>query len=95
MPNYLTNDELAHAKGLLDRMTDFFSSLSGRRKVCSKPRFRVRRTTNPAAKKSGTDPKIRETKTSIDEILDKIRISGYASLTAEEKRHLFDQSKRL
>ncbi|ALO29304.1 rhomboid family intramembrane serine protease [Porphyromonas gingivalis] len=80
---------------LLDRMTDFFSSLSGRRKVCSKPRFRVRRTTNPAAKKSGTDPKTRETKTSIDEILDKIRISGYASLTAEEKRRLFDQSKRL
>lgn len=24
MPNYLTNDELAHAKGLLDRMTDIY-----------------------------------------------------------------------
>lgn len=80
---------------LLDRMTDFVSSLSGRRKLFSKPRFRVRKTTNPAAKKSGTDPKTRATETSIDEILDKIRISGYASLTAEEKRRLFDQSKRL
>ena len=24
MPNYLTNDELAHAKSLLDRMTDIY-----------------------------------------------------------------------
>ena len=24
MPNYLTNEELAHAKGLLDRMNDIF-----------------------------------------------------------------------
>ncbi len=31
----------------------------------------------------------------IDKILDKIKRSGYASLTAEEKRQLFDRSKNL
>jgi RNA polymerase-binding transcription factor DksA len=30
----------------------------------------------------------------IDKILDKIKQSGYDSLTAEEKRKLFDQSKQ-
>jgi hypothetical protein len=29
----------------------------------------------------------------IDRILDKIKTSGYESLTAEEKKRLFDQSK--
>ena len=31
----------------------------------------------------------------IDKILDKIKRSGYGSLTAEEKRQLFDRSRNL
>ena len=31
----------------------------------------------------------------LDEILDKIRRSGYSSLTADERRRLFDVSKKL
>lgn len=83
---------------LLDRLADFFSSFFGPQKKFAKPRFRVRRTPHPASPKNDANPKAEETKeaeSSIDQILDKIRISGYASLTAEEKRRLFDQSKRL
>jgi ribosome maturation protein Sdo1 len=34
------------------------------------------------------------TMTEIDRILDKIKASGYGSLTDEEKRKLFEQSKK-
>ena len=36
----------------------------------------------------------KEAQETTDRILDKIRRSGYDSLTAEEKKHLFDQSNR-
>lgn len=42
------------------------------------------------------DPDLdRESRESLDEILDKIRHSGYSSLTAPERRKLFDVSKRI
>ncbi|MBI3193008.1 MAG: rhomboid family intramembrane serine protease, partial [Ignavibacteriae bacterium] len=37
----------------------------------------------------------KETQSRLDEILDKINQSGYQSLTEEEKRFLFEESKRL
>jgi len=43
----------------------------------------------------GVDKKFDESQTMIDDILDKISVSGYGSLTEEEKRILLDASKRI
>ncbi len=43
----------------------------------------------------GVDKKFDESQTMIDDILDKISVSGYGSLTEEEKRVLLDASKRI
>lgn len=71
---------------LINRLIDFFVDLFAR-----KPKMKV--TYN---KRSVTDEdwNVRKKKESelIDSILDKIKQSGYESLTAEEKKKLFDQS---
>jgi hypothetical protein len=47
------------------------------------------KTTEPPAK-----PKDEITQEKIDEILDKLKVSGYASLSKEEKNILFEYSKK-
>jgi hypothetical protein len=44
-------------------------------------------------KSSAPNSKSRQEK--VDEILDKIKLSGYESLTKEEKDYLFDASKHI
>ena len=71
--------------------TQFFSNLKAKWDARSHNSQRTERSENPnwdynARKKANQDE--------VDRILDKIRKSGYDSLTREEKQKLFDQSKK-
>jgi membrane associated rhomboid family serine protease len=75
----------------LNRILDALSDLVGPRKLKVRP--------NPNRKKSTmSDAEFNMNKVrkmaEIDKILDKIKTSGYESLTTEEKRKLFDQGKK-
>lgn len=76
----------------LNRMLDFFANLTRRRGGPAKARFgrkkKVRRDSGAATRDHAADHK------RIDAILDKIKTSGYSSLTPDEKRELFDLSNR-
>ncbi len=79
---------------LLNRISDFFSSLFSRRK---RTPIRVRHN-NSGAKRpitqqmpNANDPDYQK---KLDRILDKIREGGYESLTKEEKEFLFKASKQ-
>lgn len=73
----------------LNRMIDFFVDLFSR-----KPKMKVTRGAKlPVSDYEWNANKAQENK-AIDEILDKIKKSGYDSLTADEKKRLFDQSKK-
>jgi len=61
-----------------------------RRLLSARRAPRATRYGNPPSGAPGSDPR-RE----LDEILDKIRRSGYASLSADERRRLFDVSKKV
>jgi membrane associated rhomboid family serine protease len=84
---------------LVNRMIDKFVNL-----IARKPSFKVyRRKTgkqnrNPENRRPETDDEYRrrrkEENRVIDEILDKLKHSGYESLSAEEKKKLFDASKK-
>ena len=80
-----------NAKGAFDRMRDF---LGGKR---NKQRFTYTQnnawTSNDHKKDWDYNARKKATQEEIDRILDKIRKSGYDSLTMEEKQTLFDQSK--
>jgi hypothetical protein len=68
----------------------FFENLGTRRA----PKVSYRRTSSP--KSSSTNPEKKETLTQeeVDKILDKIADKGYEGLTKEEKRKLFEYSKK-
>jgi membrane associated rhomboid family serine protease len=68
----------------------FFENLGTRRA----PKVSYRRTSSP--KSSSTNPANKETLTQeeVDKILDKIAEKGYEGLTKEEKRKLFEYSKK-
>ena len=68
----------------------FFENLGTRRA----PKVSYRRTSSP--KSSSTNPANKETLTQeeVDKILDKIADKGYEGLTKEEKRKLFEYSKK-
>lgn len=72
----------------LNRLIDFFVDLFTR-----KPKMKVSQGKRPVSDFDWNANKARENRT-IDDILDKIKKSGYDSLTAEEKKKLFDQSKK-
>lgn len=80
-----------NAKDAFDRMRDF---LGGKR---NKQRFTYTQnkawTSNDHQKDWDYNARKKATQEEIDRILDKIRKSGYDSLTMEEKQTLFDQSK--
>lgn len=73
----------------MTRIIDFFANIS---KPKSKPKMKVK------FKKREEDYKYNERKNSdqeiLDLILDKIKASGYASLTKDEKQRLFEASKK-
>lgn len=72
----------------LNRMIDFAANLTKPRKL------KVRKTKKqPTRKMTDAEYNVNKTKNmaEIDRILDKIKTSGYESLTAEEKRHLFEK----
>ena len=45
--------------------------------------------------KKSTSPNSKSRQEKVDDILDKIKLSGYESLTKEEKDYLFDASKHI
>lgn len=80
------------SRTLSERLKDFWRKLTQRA-----PRMTVRRggkrwSTRDAA--FGNDNLSAEQQARIDEILSKVRRSGYQSLTEEEKKTLFDKSKK-
>ncbi|MBN1449105.1 MAG: rhomboid family intramembrane serine protease [Bacteroidetes bacterium] len=90
---------LLDRNGSIDRM---LSSVGRRRAVDSAPgwdnspreaKFFDFTPGREEAKKS--DPEFDKSQKMIDDILDKISVSGYSSLTEEEKRILLDASKRI
>ncbi|MDR1743768.1 MAG: rhomboid family intramembrane serine protease [Dysgonamonadaceae bacterium] len=74
----------------ISRMIDFFADLSKPRRRPTKMNISYRRTENDRAY---NDRKRREMN-DIDAILDKLKQSGYGSLTDAEKKRLFDASKK-
>lgn len=82
---------------IIDRFVNMLRSLNNRRYF--KKTFRVSKKGQKSQDKSkqntGKQTDTNSDQADIDEILDKIRISGYTSLTTEEKRRLFDRSKQL
>lgn len=86
--------EMAHVGGILVGLLFGLQMRRGRditapvRHLFARP---ARRSAPPRSNPSSARSPQRE----LDEILDKIRRSGYASLTADERRRLFDVSKKL
>lgn len=76
-------------------LTDFIKRFINR--IKQKPTFTTHRAT-PPPRRPETDDAYRRRKNEenrvIDQILDKLKHSGYESLSAEEKRKLFDASKK-
>lgn len=77
----------------LTAIIDFFVNLFSKNSITLKkrktvPRFKERNTAYDANKRKKNEAN------EIDTILDKIKASGYASLTDNEKRRLFDASKK-
>lgn len=73
---------------IIDGIVNFFSKSKKLRKKDTAPRFKDRN------ERYDNNSKRKTAETDIDKILDKIKISGYASLTKEEKNRLFDASKK-
>ncbi len=92
-------DITAWFQRLGDRLVDGVHSFGRSKRSHGKSTFRVhnRKDATPSSPSSAPTPTdaSSDAAASVDDILDKIRISGYTSLTAEEKRRLFEQSKRL
>jgi len=95
---------LLDRKGSIDRVLSSF----GRKKVDSAPGWdqspreakffeftHGREEKDRGAATKPTDPAFDKSQKMIDDILDKISVSGYSSLTEEEKRILLDASKRI
>lgn len=77
----------------INAVWDWLAGLFTRRP--HKPKMKVHRTAG--GKRAGDyeyNARKKESEAEIDRILDKVRKSGYEGLTAEEKRTLFDASKR-
>lgn len=78
----------------INKILDFFSGLFQRRTWHKKPKMKVRY--NTSRHESDEDYNLRKKRQNdeIDRILDKLKKSGYESLTVEEKKSLFDASKK-
>jgi len=94
LAGYLFVVSLRQGKDLtkgLSRILDIFSDLFGPRRLKVKPNpTRKRPTMNDAEFNVNKARKMAE----IDKILDKIKTSGYESLSTEEKKRLFEQGKK-
>lgn len=76
----------------INRIFDWFSGGIKFKRSAKKPKMKV----NQGGRKADYDYNAQKKQQSeeIDRILDKLKKSGYASLTTEEKKRLFDASKR-
>jgi len=82
---------------VLDEVFGFFTRLfsgTAAKRSPLRPVFNARKEGTRSAHRSSSSNSTPDPQKRVDEILDKIKVSGYASLTAEEKRFLFDFSKR-
>ncbi len=92
---------LLDRQGTIDSMLSSFSrkKVSGSKSAWdSGPReatFYDFKSSKSENEKKAPDPKFDQSQKEIDAILDKISVSGYASLTENEKRILLDASKRI
>lgn len=102
------NDLSIPVNNLLDKITNFFNSLfdnSNQRKSRPKPRMAYKNTSSKTKRQKGsarsdsrrdsiTDADALSHQEKVDAILDKIKRSGYESLSGEEKEFLFNASKK-
>lgn len=82
---------------VLDQVFGFFTGLfsgAASKRSPLRPVFNSGRGGGRTGNRSSAAKPAPDAQKRVDEILDKIKVSGYASLTAEEKRFLFDFSKR-
>lgn len=80
----------------INKILDGIESLFHRNTWKRKPKMKVYHTTSHTSREKDYDYNARKKSRSdeIDRILDKLKKSGYDSLTTEEKKNLFDASKR-
>ncbi len=92
------NDWSAPVNSLMDGIGNFFRSLfSGRRggpKVVYRNPGRSRKQAGSSRGQAASDSKSKDHQERLDAILDKIKQSGYNSLSKEEKEFLFNASKK-
>jgi len=91
------NDLSQPVNNVLDRINNFFGSLSDRGKRRKGPRVVYRSTSKTRHSKKGrasTDKEDLSYQERLDSILDKIKETGYDSLSEEEKEFLFNASKK-
>jgi len=75
----------------ISRILDFFVNLFGPRKLKVKPNpYRKNAPMSDAEFNTGKAKRMVE----IDKVLDKIKTSGYESLSTEEKKRLFEQGNK-
>ena len=81
-----TSDSLANS------ITDFINAIFNRKKIKIVHKKKPSTNSFNKTKKTSTDSSRQE---KVDAILDKIKASGYDSLSKEEKDYLFDASKNI
>ncbi len=81
---------------LIDCVVNCGNSLITRSRTQQKRKYKFRTTGNAQdSPQPDTSKKNEQQQARIDKILDKIKTSGYDSLSAEEKKELFEQSKKI
>lgn len=89
-------DITAPLNGLIDRIVNLVRRLTSLRIPKRRPQERERRPQEPRETQPSPRPRTSaEDQEILDSILDKIKKSGYTSLTPEERKRLFDVSKRI
>lgn len=76
----------------LNKAIDFMATLFKRRSSAKKAKFTYQRSSRTSDYEYNARKKENEAK--IDEILEKVKTGGYASLSEDEKKQLFDASRR-
>lgn len=81
---------------IINSIVDFFANICGRiRKISfKKPKMRVKRNNTKHSVDYEYNSRRKEQEDEMNRILEKIKKSGYSSLSEDEKKHLFDASNR-
>lgn len=87
------NDLAVPVNNLIDKIRNFFAPKKGPRVAYKNPNFKKRKRSNEKPHRASGDGNLSHQE-ELDKILDKIKVKGYDSLSAEEKEFLFNASKK-